>query len=229
MAQQVLLYTRALPTRLAVEDAFAAAQSELVRCATPAELMEKLQNASWDVIVLDSGSSSVPLAKLLPVVQARAEQLGAAVVVLNSPSQPSPPSGNVLLYDRPIRRLTLLGALNRTLLARGKKPLLPTLTTPGPNQRRALRVPLLVPVAYCIPGLDPSWVEGESVEVSTTGARIVAVAELPANSSGQILNVKNLVTGKQALFHLVWTADEVEGIALGTKADREDLRFWLAS
>jgi len=229
MAQQVLLYTRALPTRLAVEDAFAAAQSELVRCATPAELMEKLQNSSWDVIVLDSDSSSVPLAKLLPVVQARAEQLGAAVVVLNGQPQPSPPSGGVVLYDRPIRRLTLLGALNRTLLARGKKPLLPTLTAPGPNQRRALRVPLLVPVAYCIPGLDPSWVEGESVEVSTAGARIVAAAELPAISSGQVLNVKNLVTGKQALFHLVWTADEVGGIALGTKADREDLRFWLAS
>lgn len=230
MAQQVLLYARALPTRLAVGEVFASAQIEPMQAASPADLLEKLQQGSWDVMVLDADSSPVPLSKLLPVVQARAAPAGIAVLVLSSQEQPLPPPNDVFLYDRPIRRLSLLGALNRMLLGRGKKPILPSTAFPLDNQRRALRVPLLVPVAYFVPALGIAWAEGESLEVSSTGARIAATTRGSGLTSGQTLDVKNLLTGKDAAFRLVWMAEKIEGAAaFGAKADREDLRFWLAA
>lgn len=228
MAQQVLLYTRALPTRLAVEDAFAVAQIEPVKSASPTDLLEKLQQGSWDVVVLDGDSSPVPLPKLLPVVLAKAGAGGTVVLVLSSQAEPSPAEGDVVLYNRPIRRLLLLGALNRTLLARGKKPFLPSLASLANNQRRALRVPLLVPVSYYFPALHIAWTEAEAMEVSISGARIAVAACVPGVSSGQILGLRNLLTGKQAVFRVVWMMEEVEGAAVGAKADQEDLRFWLA-
>ena len=70
MGQQVLLFTRALPTHLAVEDAFAEAPVELVEVSSPVDLLDKLQQSSWDAVVLDGDSSPVPLSKLLAGLRA---------------------------------------------------------------------------------------------------------------------------------------------------------------
>ena len=229
MGQQVLLFTRALPTRLAVQDAFADAQIELVESASPVELLEKLQQGSWDAVVLDGDSSPVPLSKLLAGLGTRVDPAKTVVLALSSQAEPLPAIGEALLYDRPIRRLSLLGALNRLLMARGKKPILPARAAVSGNKRRALRVPLLVPVAYSFPELKKAGGEGEVRDVSITGARVAATAALSSISPGQTVDVKNLLTGQQAVFRVVWVAEDVDEIALGLRAAQEDVRFWLAS
>ena len=99
---------------------------------------------------------------------------------------------------------------------------------PG-NKRRALRVPLLVPVAYSFPELNQASGQGEALDVSISGARIAATAALSSISPGQTVDVKNLLTGQQAVFRVVWVTEDVDEIAVGIKADQEDVRFWLAS
>ena len=82
MAQQVLLYTKALPTRLAVQGAFSLANIVPVHSSNPVELLEKTRQGPWDVIILDGESSPVPLAKLLAVVGTQAALAGAVVLAL---------------------------------------------------------------------------------------------------------------------------------------------------
>ena len=229
MGLQVLLYTRALPTRLAVQDAFAEASAELVESTSPVDLLEKLQQRSWDAVVLDGDSSPVPLSKLLAGLRGRVDPAKTVVLAMTRQAEPLPPLGEVLLYNRPVRRRSLLGSLNRLLLARRKKPILPARAAAPGNKRRALRVPLLVPVEYSFPDLKKAWVEGESLDVSISGARIAASGALSSISPGQPVDVKNLLTGQQAVFRVVWVAEDLDEIAVGIKADQEDVRFWLAS
>ena len=229
MGLQVLLFTRALPTRLAVENAFAEAPVELVESSSPVDLLEKLQQRSWDVVVLDGDSSPVPLSKLLAGLRGRVDPAKTVVLAMTRQAEPLPPIGEVLLYDRPVRRLSLLGALNRLLLARRKKPILPARVVAPGNKRRALRVPLLVPVAYSFPELNKASGQGEALDVSISGARIATTGALSSISPGQTVDVKNLLTGQQAVFRVVWVAEDVDEIAVGMKADQEDVRFWLAS
>ena len=229
MGLQVLLFTRALPTRLAIEDAFAEAPVELVESASPVDLLEKLQQRSWDVVVLDGDSSPVPLSKLLAGLRGRVDPAKTVVLVMTQQAEPLPPIGEVLLYDRPVRRLSLLGALNRLLLARRKKPILPARAVAPGNKRRALRVPLLVPVAYSFPELNKASGQGEALDVSISGARIAATSALSGVSPGQTVDVKNLLSGQQAVFRVVWVAEDLDEISVGIKADQEDVRFWLAS
>ena len=229
MGLQVLLFTRALPTRLAVEDAFAEAPVELVEASSPVDLLEKLRQSSWDVVVLDGDSSPVPLSKLLAGLRGRVDTAKTVVLAMTRQAEPLPSIGEVLLYDRPVRRLSFLGALNRLLLARHKKPILPARAVAPGNKRRALRVPLLVPVAYSFPELNQASGQGEALEVSISGARIAATGTLSSISPGQTVDVKNLLTGKQAVFRVVWVTEDVDEIAVGMKADQEDVRFWLAS
>ena len=229
MSLQVLLFTRALPTRLAVEDAFAEAPVELVESSSPVDLLEKLQQSSWDAIILDGDSSPVPLSKLLAGLRGRVDPAKTVVLAMTQQAEPLPPIGEVLLYDRPVRRLSLLGALNRLLLARRKKPILPARAVAPGNKRRALRVPLLVPVAYSFPELNKASGQGEALDVSISGARLAATSALSGVSPGQTVDVKNLLTGQQAVFRVVWVTEDVDEIAVGVKADQEDVRFWLAS
>ncbi len=224
MAQRVLLYTRELPTRLAVQGAFDLAQITPVLTASPVDLLEKLKQDSWDIIVLDGDSSPVPLAKLLEVVGAQAGQAGSAVLALTQQAQPAAPAA-VLVYSRPVARVSLLGAVNRMLMARGKKPILRTaLPQPTHNQRRALRVPLLVPMAYRSPARHTAWAESEVLDISIGG---VGVADIRGITPGEILEVRNLLTKEDAAFHVVWAAEDFEEISAGMKASTEALRFWL--
>ncbi len=222
MAQRVLLYAKALPTRLAVQSALETAHIEPVYSSTPADLLLKLQQQTWDVIVLDADSSPIPLAKLLEVVGAHVALTGTVVVALTSQAQPLPPGGEALLYNRPIRPGLLIGAMNRLLLARGKKPILRPTVVLDKNMRRALRVPLLVPVVFRSTPSDP-WKDAEARDVSIGGAQIAASGGL---STGQSLNLKNVLTGQEGAFRVVWVGDDIEGIAAGLQGG-EQLRFWL--
>lgn len=227
MAQRVLLYTRELPTRLAVQGAFDLAQITPVLTASPVDLLEKLKQECWDVIVLDGDSSPVPLAKLVEVVGAQPGQAGSAVLALTNQAQPLAPAA-VVVYNRPVGRVSLLGAVNRMLMARGKKPILRA-TQPQPpslNQRRALRVPLLVPVAYRSPARHTAWTESEVLDISIGGA---GVSDIHGVTPGEILEVRNLLTKEDAAFHVVWAMEDFEEIAAGMKASTEALRFWLPS
>ncbi len=221
---QVLLYAPALPTRLAVESALGGAAMETVPAASPTDLLDKLKERPWDIVILDGDSSPIPLPKLLAAVSPRAASAGAALLALTSAqSQTEGLARQAFVYDRPIRRAYLLGALNRLLIARGKKPAVPASEIRDQQRRRALRIPLLVPVAYRLAVPQAAWATAEALDVSATGARLAAASGV---RPGQALEVRNLLTEEEASFHAVWLGDDLDEMNVGFRADRENLRFW---
>ncbi len=222
--RQVLLYTRALPTRLAVKGALDLADLEPVISSNPVELLEKAKQGLWDAIILDAEGSPVPLDKLMSVIGAQAAATGAVVLAIKGETQRAPTEPEAFIYDRPLGRLPLLGALNRMLMAHGKKPIIRAPRPTAPNQRRALRVPMLVPVAFRSPERHTAWTDGEVLDISVGGA---GLAELPGVTRGELLEVRNLLTREEAAFRVAWVLDEYDEVAGGMQANGELLRFWL--
>lgn len=222
MHQKVLLYTTTLPTRLAVERAFQTAGVEPYRVDSSAALTEALKE-HWDVVVLDADSSKVPLQKLLELVGSNVELRGTVVLALTGRAQPLPDAGCALVFNRTIRPQTLLGAINRLLLANGKKPMLRASVVLDQNMRRALRVPLLVPVSFRL-SKQGAWQEAESLDVSIHGGRIGSAEGL---APGQSIDLRNTLTGEEAVFRVVWIGEEDDRKAVGLEANADNLRFWL--
>ncbi len=218
--QTVLLSTTSESRRQSVETIFGGAGLQPVHCPSPAALLENLQRHSWDVILLDGDASAAPVAKLLEVVGAHVALTSTLVVVLTSQAQPLTEVSEALHYHRPIRPVLLLGAMNRILISRAKEPILQASVALDSNLRRALRVPLLVPVAFRAGGDQAEWSEGEVRDVSSSGASLAALGGLAA---GQNLGLKNMLTGQEAAFRVVWVGDDQEGLAAGLKAENEDL------
>ena len=224
MSQKVLLYARALPTKLAVNGALDMARLEPELCASPVELLDKVRAGGWDAIVLDGDGSPVPIQKLVSVVSELATAGGAVVVAFAREPLQQPLPADVFIYDRVLGRLPLLGAINRLLMARSRKPILKVPRGLEAKMRRSLRVPMLVPVAFRSPARHTAWREVEVLDVSVGGA---GLADLPGFAPGEVLDVRNLLTKEEATFRVAWKLDEFDEVAGGMAAQQQALRFWL--
>ena len=227
MDQRVLLYTKTLPVKLAVRGALDQANIDPEQVSSPAELLQKLQHGRYDALVIDADSSPIPLPKLLEVIANQVALNKTAVVVLTgSQAQPLPENSEALLYDRPIRPALLLGALNRTLLAAGRQPILRATEVLERDLRRSVRVPLLLPLAWRVakPGVESEWQDAEARDVSATGAQIATIESV---ANGQLLEIRNTLTGRQAAFRVVWVGEDTEGVSAGLAGNNEDLHFWI--